>query len=155
LDNPLEALIEAGRVTKRKVFIGIINGLSWCGLVKKATGYFGDPVFSRATFYNLFQIKSLLKEAYGPVPVSWGCIRTCPALIEQIAPFAKKAFDWKSFPFASFLGISATMVPRMRADGLPLKVRLKRAGQSLMRPGTLENMKRNKGVHGDETGIHV
>ncbi len=155
LDNPLEALREAGRVAKRKVFVGVINGLSWNGLVKKMQGYLGNPLFSHATFYNLLQIKSLLKAAYGPVPVSWGCIKTCPPFIEGTAPFAKNLFNWEHFPFGFFLGISATMVPRMRTDNLPLKARLKRASQTLMGPGTLEDLNRNKGVHRDETGIHV
>ncbi|HIJ58584.1 MAG TPA: class I SAM-dependent methyltransferase, partial [Deltaproteobacteria bacterium] len=63
LDKPLLALREAGRVASRKVFIGVLNSLSWNGILKRIQGYFGDPLFGQTTFYNLWQIKSLLQLA--------------------------------------------------------------------------------------------
>ena len=140
LDNPLPALREAGRVARRKVFIGVLNSLSWTGIVKKLQGYFGDPLFGQATFYNLWQIKSLVQLAYGEVPISWECIRMVPSLVEEMMiPFGKDILRRRHSPFGFFLGLAATMKYTVRTDNLPLKVRLKAAGQSLFSPETLED----------------
>lgn len=155
LDEPLQALREAGRVASRKVFIGVINSLSWNGLARKFQGYLGDPLFRRATFYNLWQLKSLLQMAYGHVPVSWGCIRVPASFTRKRGFFARDFWHRKHSPFGSFLGISATMVPLIKTDNLPLKARLKKASQSLIGAGTLEDLNPNKGVHGDERGLPV
>ena len=155
LDDPIQALREAGRVAKRNVFIGVINSFSWNGLLKRIQGYLGDPLFGRAKFYNLWQLKSLLQMAYGHVPISWGCIRIRPSFIEEISPLAKDLWGRRQFPFGCFLGISATMLYRVKTDNLPLKIRLKKARQSLIGAKTLEDVKRSKGARGDERGIPV
>lgn len=141
LDNPLLALREAGRVARRKVFIGVLNSLSWNGFLKRLQGYFGDPLFGQSTFYNLWQIKSMLQLAYGDIPISWECIRIVPSFVEEIVPFGKDVFKRRHSPFGFFLGLAATMVYRVHTDNLPLKVRLETAGQSLFSARPLEDPK--------------
>jgi len=146
MDNPLQALREAGRVTRKKVFIGVVNSLSWSGLLRKVQGYLGDPLFSRVRFYNLWQVKSLLQMAYGPVSVSWGCINPRSFRGERVSCPENGFMYGKYSPFALFLGFSATLEYRMKTDDLRLKVKLKKAGRPLMGAKTLENLKRDKGT---------
>ena len=153
LDNPLLALREAGRVANRKVFIGVLNSLSWNGILKRLQGYFGDPLFGQATFYNLWQIKSLLRLAYGNVPISWECIKIIPSFIEEVIPFGREFLSRKHSPFGFFLGVSATMLYQIKTDNLPLKVRLKTASQPLISARTLKELNRSKGVQRDERGL--
>ena len=138
LDNPLAALREAGRVAQKKVFIGVLNSFSWNGFLKTVQGYFGDPIFGQARFYNLWQIKSLLQLAYGPVPISWQCIRIIPTFFEEVLSIHGDPVGWKQSPFGFFLGLSATLKYNLKTDNLPLKVRLKPAGHSLMGIKTFE-----------------
>jgi ubiquinone/menaquinone biosynthesis C-methylase UbiE len=152
LDDPLQAVREAGRVASRKVFIGVINSLSWNGFTKKIQGYLGDPLFGHARFYNLWQLKSFLLAGYGPVPISWGCIRIRPNFIDGIGAFTRNRLNWEHSPFGSFLGLSATMVCRVKTDNLPLKIRLKKASQSLIGAKTFEDLNRGYGA-GDERGL--
>ncbi|MDZ7697965.1 MAG: class I SAM-dependent methyltransferase [Deltaproteobacteria bacterium] len=136
LDNPLLALREAGRVTNKKVFIGVWNSLSWNGLLKKIHGFFGDPLFSQARLYNLWQVKSLLRLAYGPAPISWQCVQIRPSFSEETPPPENGMMNRNHSPLGFFLGLSATLVYRVKTDNLPLKVRLKTAGRSpvVLRP---------------------
>jgi len=138
MDNPLSALREAGRVAKKKIFIGVFNSFSWNGFSKTIQGYFGDPLFGQARLYNLWQLKSLLKLAYGTVPISWQCIRIIPSFIEDTFSLNKYAMGGKQSPFGFFLGLSATLVYHFKTDNLPLKVRLKTAGPSLVGIKTLQ-----------------
>jgi len=149
LDNPVEALREAGRVANKKVFVGVINSLSWNGLLRRIEGYLGNPLFGGAKFYNLWQLKSLLKAAYGPVPISWGCIKLRPSFVEEMRPFGRPLWDWKESPFGFFLGVSATMAYRIKADKIPLKIRLKEATQPLMTVKTFSQMAAHQGQGGE------
>lgn len=155
LDDPLQALREAGRVANRKVFIGVINSLSLSGLKKRIQGYLGDPLFSHTKFFNLWQLKSLLKTAYGPVPLNWGSIKLYPHFIKEIRPVKGHFWNWEHSPFGSFLGISATMLYQIRTDNIPLKIRLKKASHSLIGARTLEDINRSKGVYENERGLPV
>jgi len=155
LDDPLQALREAGRVANRKVFIGVLNSLSWNGLKRRVQGLFGDSLFGHARFFNLWGLKSLIRQAYGPVPISWGCIRIRPSLVDETGPFGKGFWDWKRSPFACFLTISATMVYRVKADNLPLRIRMKKATHTLISAKTLEDLNHSKGAHRDERGLPV
>jgi len=138
MDNPLSALREAGRVARKRIFIGVLNSFSWNGFLKTIQGYFGDPLFAQAKLYTLWQLKSLLKLAYGPVPISWQCIRITPSVIEDTFSFHKNTTGCRHSPFGFFLGLSATLIYHYETDNIPLKVRLKTAGQSLMGIKTLE-----------------
>jgi len=156
LDEPIQALREAGRVANRKVFVGVLNSLSWNGLSKRMKGYLGDPLYKKATFYNLWKLKSLLQAAYGNVPLSWACIKTTPSFLKERDLLKSDSWRRKDSPFACFLVVAATMVPRFRTDNLPLKVRLKKASRTLIGAGgAVEDLKRNKGVNGNERGLPV
>jgi ubiquinone/menaquinone biosynthesis C-methylase UbiE len=120
LEDPLGALREAGRVARKRVFIGVINSLSWNGVSKKVRGYLGDVLFSRARFYSLWQLKSLVHEAYGHVPLSWGCLRLTYRPGHPPDRLSRS-------PFGSFLAVSATMTHKTVTCNLPLKLRIKRA----------------------------
>ncbi len=155
LDNPLQALREAGRVANRKVFIGVMNILSWNGLVKRIQGYLGNSLFSGTKFFSLWELKSLLQMAYGQVPITWDCIQGRPNHKKGALFKGKNSWPWKPSPFGFFLGVSATMLYRMKADNLPIKVRLKEAGQSLVGAKTIEDVYRSRGNKPDERGLSI
>ena len=144
IDDPLQALKEAGRVANQKVFIGVLNSLSWNGLLRKTGGLFGDPLFGRARFYNFWQMKTLIRQAYGPVPVSWGCIKVIPSCVERLLPEEKDLTDERHSPFGFFLGFAVTMVYRLRTDNLPIKVKSKKSSLSLIGARTMETLKAGK-----------
>jgi ubiquinone/menaquinone biosynthesis C-methylase UbiE len=139
--NPLPVLREAGRVARRKVFIGVFNSLSWNGILKRFQGFFGDPLFVQATFYNLWQLKSLFQLSYGEIPIDWESIRVVPSFLQDTIPWGREIAGHRRSPFGFFLGLAATMVYRVHTDNLPLRVRFKTAGQSLFPARPLEDPK--------------
>ena len=153
LDDPLSALREAGRVAKRRVFLGVINSLSWNGLLKRIQGYVGNPLFGPARFYNLWQLKGFLRSTFGRAPTSWGCVQFRPSFVQKITPFPKTIYMWRHSPFATFLGLSTDIVYQMKTDNLPLRVKLKKASRSLVGARTLEDLNRSRRVSAsDERG---
>jgi ubiquinone/menaquinone biosynthesis C-methylase UbiE len=153
LDDPLEALREAGRVTSRKVFVGVLNSLSWHGLVKRIHGYFGDPVFRRARLYHLWEVKFLLQEAYGNVPIAWQCNRIRSSLGEKLESINKNLRSPSYGPFGSFLGVSAPLLYRLKTDSVPLKINLRRASEPLIGGKTFEDFHLSKKDDGSHTNL--
>ena len=105
MDNPLQALREAGRVASSKVFVGVLNSLSWNGMLNRIRGYFNDPLFGQATFYNLWQIKSLMQLAYGPVPISWASIKVIPGFVDDSRPSRQGFLELETFSVRFLSGV--------------------------------------------------
>jgi SAM-dependent methyltransferase len=128
LDHPVEALVEAGRVARRGVFIGVTNGLSWYCLCAKLRGVFRKSLFTYATTYNLWELKSYVHSALGDVPIRWRCAQVEAPVLAKIGALFSERWYSERCPFGSFLGLCATMKYRVRTIQTPLKTSLGRAG---------------------------
>ena len=155
LDDPLPALREAGRVAKEKVFIGVMNSLSWFCLCNKFQSLFRGSLFTHVRFYNLWELKSYVQMAFGDSPVSWNCSQIWPPFFGRIGGFLGNQWNLKHCPFGSFLGIAATIVYKVKTDNLPLKIRMKKAGQSVASGLTTEGFNPMEGVQDYERGLFI
>jgi ubiquinone/menaquinone biosynthesis C-methylase UbiE len=103
LDKPKEALKEAIRVSKDKVFIGFLNKLSFLALKRRIKGFFKDSVYNEAAFYSIFDIKKMLEETNSRVRIDKiEGIKTKLGPFTSISPFIgvliKKDIPWKNNP---------------------------------------------------------
>jgi len=134
VDDPLAALMEAGRVARRGVFIGVMNSLSWFWLCQKLQGFFRATLFSRARFFNLWELKNLVQRAFGDAPVTWRCAQLYPAFLDFPAPHPKKPDRLEHCPFGLFLGVFITMKYWVRTEQHPLRIGFKETKRPLI-PG--------------------
>jgi SAM-dependent methyltransferase len=155
LDNPIEALREAGRVAHRIVFVGVLNSFSWQGIMSKIHGILGNPIFRHAHLYNLWELKSLLKSALGPVPLSWASLKKPNSFFESVSPSVNQIWKEKQSPFGCFLGVAASMHYQFRADTMPIKAKIKKPRQSLVDAKTFEGAKQGTGVMEHERGLSL
>lgn len=155
LDDPLQALREAGRVTKRKVFIGVMNSLSWYCLCKRLQGFFHESLFNHLKPYNLWALRSFVRMAFGQVPLAWGCAQIWPPFVGKMAGCITEYRNLNHCPFGSVLGLAATIVYRVKTDNLPLKIGMNKAKQSIVSGVTMGNYNTVEGVQSDERGLSV
>ena len=155
LDDPLRALEEAGRVAKRKVFIAVLNSLSWHTTYQKMQGLFGRSIFKYARSYNLWELKSHVKSVFGDVPITWHCAQVWPSFMERLGRYLTDRWHLNHCPFGSFLGVSVTIAYRLKTDQHPLKVSLKRAGQSVARGVTMNGANRMGRKSRDERSVFI
>jgi SAM-dependent methyltransferase len=155
LEDPLQALREAGRVAKQKVFICAINGLSYRGAQKWVQGQLGHPLFRRATFYNLWQLKGLLRAAFGNSPTEWASVpnprddepdRNRPGPRERML---------RRNPFRFILGFSVRLQYTVKTDNLPIQVGMKQASRSLLDAGSFQEFHCTEGLQTDERSLLV
>ena len=151
----MKALKEAGRVAKRKVFVGVMNSLSWNCLYRKSMGFFRESIFRYVKFYNIWDLKSYIKTAYGDAPLTWHCIPGRASMFGRTDRPLTERWDIKHCPFGSFIGLSATILYRFRTEQHPLKVRLKKAEQSVVRGASMKNLNRMTGSHRHERSLSL
>lgn len=124
LEDPLQALREAGRVARQGVFIGVMNSLSWHYLRSKWGGLFRESIFNHLRFYNLWELKAMLREVYGEAPAEWSCARMKAGLVERIGGPLSEFWTLRHFPVGAFLGLSVSLQYRFRTVQHPLKIKL-------------------------------
>ena len=89
------------------------------------------------------------------MPLRWSCIKVHPSISQKTTAFEGGPFEGVRSPFGYFLGISATLAYRIKADNLPLRIKLKQASHSLLGAKTFGDLNRKKGVGEDERGLPV
>jgi SAM-dependent methyltransferase len=130
LDDPLQALREAGRVTNRRIFIGVMNSLSWLYLRSKLQGFFRESLLKHVRFYHLWQLKAYIQAAFGPVPLTWGSSQLYPPLIGRGGIFTGSPWNLGRWPIGSLLGLQIDIVYSLKTENLSLKLGLEKTKQS-------------------------
>jgi ubiquinone/menaquinone biosynthesis C-methylase UbiE len=118
LDDPLAALREAGRVTRNKVFVGVLNSLSVGCMCKKFFALFHDSIFGEAHLFSLWGLKGYAKKAYGNVPIEWGSVRVMPLFLGKHAQMIELSSSVRSSPFGTFLGLVFKLIYTLKTEKL-------------------------------------
>jgi hypothetical protein len=129
----VQALKEAGRVARQRVFVGVMNSLSWHFLRSRWGGLFKESIFNHLRFYDLWELKAMLRTAYGDAPTEWSCVRMKAGLVERIAGPLSDSWKLRHFPVGAFLGLSVSLQVRFRTAQHPLKIKLGEARQPVIK----------------------
>jgi ubiquinone/menaquinone biosynthesis C-methylase UbiE len=131
VEEPIKAIEEACRVAKDKVFIGFLNRFALRGFQRRLKGVFTTTIFNRARFFSVWELKSMVRQTIGPVPVAW---RTVLQLTNAKGKLTQ-AFEQSDFvqrcPFGAFAGIVVTLVPRFRTRPLAIRYQPKKTTTAL------------------------
>lgn len=133
VDDPLEALREAGRVTRKKVLIVVINPLSFYRVCEAVKGKISGEFLPHVRPCSIWRLKNLVKRAYGPVSVSWHSANMPKFIKGEHPDLNSYSSVMKQSPFGYFLGLSARIDYSVRTDNLPVKAKIKRAEHSVVR----------------------
>ncbi|MBN1102802.1 MAG: class I SAM-dependent methyltransferase [Deltaproteobacteria bacterium] len=136
LDEPLAALMEAGRVARRKVFIGVMNRLSWHCLCSRVNALFRDSLFDHVRFYDVWELQSYARTAFGKAPMNWGCARMRARMVERIGGPLNDIWNARHCPFGIFLGLSISLLYTVRTEQHPLKLGIGEAGRGAIKGAT-------------------
>ena len=71
LDEPELALKEALRVSKDKIFLGVLNRYSLLALKRRLKGFFKSSVYNQARFFSIHQLITLVKGLDKDLLVRW------------------------------------------------------------------------------------
>jgi SAM-dependent methyltransferase len=127
VDDPQKALEEACRVAKDKIFIGIINRYTLKRIQIGIKGLFTDTVYNHAIFFSIWDIKQLIFDLLGDVPIQWQSIPIRPLATERIKKEFTDLHMINKSPFGAYIVMAVTLLPRFRTRPLELKICAKRS----------------------------
>jgi SAM-dependent methyltransferase len=123
VQDPQKVLEEAFRVTKDRIFIGILNRHSGRAARQRVQRIFIPGIYSHARFFSVWEIKQMARMLAGDVPLIWRSVCRIPNpvnwIFNHIGPWS---LTWKS-PFSPFVGIVVVLKPRFRTRPLELNYR--------------------------------
>lgn len=93
LEQPREVLVEALRVSRRGVLLGVLNRWSVLGLQRRLAGRFRRTVYDAAHFYGVGELKRLLRSVTG----GKGHIVWRTTLFPHGWPWSQSRLPWGSF----------------------------------------------------------
>ncbi|MFW6148054.1 MAG: class I SAM-dependent methyltransferase [Thermodesulfobacteriota bacterium] len=131
LDDPLAALREAGRVTRDRVFVGVLNSLSLGCMVNKIQALFHESIFRAIQPFTFWGVKSMLRKAYGDAPIKWGSVQAAPFFSRQYTEKGSPSSKVQTHPYGIFLGLACTMSYILKTSNLQLAEQSKRKADSI------------------------
>ena len=90
VDDPRQAIKEAFRVTRERIFLGVLNAFSPLAVFRRVRGKFKRSIYNRARFYSLWGLTALIRSSISSLTyrLRWA----------GLLPFPLN-------PFSSFLGV--------------------------------------------------
>lgn len=126
VEDPQKAFEEACRITKDKIFIGVLNRYAIKGIQRRIKGIFVKTVYNRAKFFSVWELKQIIRTVLGDVPISWRTICQLPMAQGKIASAIERSSLIQRCPFGAFAGMVVTLIPRYKTRTLPLRYNVKR-----------------------------
>jgi ubiquinone/menaquinone biosynthesis C-methylase UbiE len=125
VNDPRKALEEACRVAKDHVFIGVLNRYAIKGIQRRLDGLFNASIYNHARFYGIWELKRMIRQITGEVPLSWRTVNQFPAVCRPFTQGLESSRFVQRCPFGAFVGMVITLIPRFRTRPLAMRYRPK------------------------------
>jgi SAM-dependent methyltransferase len=127
VEDPQQAVAEACRVAKDKLFIGAMNRFALRAAQIRLRGILSSTVYNRARFFSIWQIKRMIRKVAGNVPMTWETVSHLYWGGPRLGPWADRHARLGRYPFGAYTGVVAVLMPRFRTR--PLELELPMAGK--------------------------
>lgn len=125
VEDPRKAIAEACRVTKDSLFIGTLNRYALKSVHRRLEGIFRNTIYNRAKFFSIWELRDIVREILGPVPIKWRTTCQLPLVSNGWSLRLERSSLVQHCPFGAFVGMAVTLIPRYRTRPLSLKIRSK------------------------------
>ncbi len=125
VEDPQKALAEACRVAKDRVFIGVLNRYAIKGIQRRVKGMFSSTIYNHAKFFSVWELKTIVREILGSVPVSWRTVCQFPSPNGKFAYSLEQNRLVQRCPFGAFAGMVVALIPKFNTRPLAMRYRTK------------------------------
>lgn len=131
-DRPAKAIEEACRVAREQVVIGVHNRYAPQNMLRRVKGLFFPDMYSRAHFFSVMELKTMMTSILGKVPVKWRTTVQFPFISGRPVSWLESLSLIQWSYWGSFIGMRIKPVPKFRTRPLALKA----TGQKIYQPAT-------------------
>ncbi len=105
LSDPAGTLKEAARVSREKVYIGVLNKASILGIVRRIEGRFRKSIYNQARFYTIWEIGGMVRRILGKASLTWESVLFFPLGWHRYCHRIDRFLSFQRNPLGAFLGI--------------------------------------------------
>ncbi len=105
LPDPARAIREAARLSRKKVYLGVLNKTAMLSLVRRIKGRFSESIYNQARFYTIGEIEAMVHSVLSNVSLNWQSVLFFPLSWHRCC---RRLDGWLTFrknPFGAFLGV--------------------------------------------------
>jgi len=142
--DPEKAISEAIRVSRGRVFIGVLNKFSATALQRRVRGLFHPSIYNSARFYHVAELTRLIRYFLPGVHVRWGSVIFLPNSCYRFAAPLEEALPVMKNPLGAFLGLSFPVkftlrtVQNIIGDPFKIKADGRQPVQGIVREGQFD-----------------
>lgn len=114
LDQPAKGISEAIRVSRDRVFLGVLNRYSFIGARRKLRALFTESLYRRARFYSFGAVEGMIRSCLGSVDIRWGSVCFLPSRCYSFGTGIEECIPVRKNPFGAFLGLAFSVVYNYR-----------------------------------------
>lgn len=109
MPQPMAALREAFRVSRGKVYLGILNKLSIIGINRRVKAWLtDDSIYRNAKFYTIWEIENMVRQIEPQADIQWQSAMFFPFGWHRRLASVDQALSFGQNPFGAFLAISCS-----------------------------------------------
>ena len=138
VEDTHKALEEVCRVTKDRIFLGVLNRYSLKGIERRIRGIFTESVFNRAKFFGIWGLTREVRRCVSRAPLKRGTVHQLPSAWRKYTQYVERLSLVQKSPFGTLIGMAVTLVPQYRTQNIPIEYVRKPKGavSGLMHSGT-------------------
>lgn len=103
--DPQKALAEAIRVSRRLVFVGLMNPYSLFGTKQRIKELVGLPISSPTRYFRRRELEMTIAKKMDRPLITWGSVICLPEMFYSVFSELEEAMPWKNNPLGAFVGI--------------------------------------------------
>lgn len=109
-NDPQKAILEAIRVCRGRVFIGVLNKYALIAVQRRVRGIFRQSIFNSARFFGIGELTGMVRTALQGANIRWGSVIFLPYSWYSFATGIEELIPAMKNPFGAFLGLSFPVV---------------------------------------------
>jgi hypothetical protein len=98
----------------------VLNRFAVKGVLRRMQGMVNENIYSQARFFSVWELKQMVHELLGDVPLSWRTVGQLPAHSGKLSRRIENSDLIQRCPFGAFAGMVVTLMPRYRTRPLEL-----------------------------------
>ena len=122
-EMPAKAIEEACRVTKDKVFIGVLNSYAPLNLLRRVKNLFSKNIHSQARYFSLFALRQITFDILGDVPIQWKTTLQFPFSCSRVCRWIEQRDIIEKSPFGTIIGMTIIPIPKFTTRPLSLRTK--------------------------------
>ncbi len=119
--DPVQAIHEAIRVCRGRVFIGVLNKFSCLGVTRRLSGCYRSSIYDNARFFGICELATMIRRQLAGVRIRWGSVIFLPYGWYGFAKGLEESLPVMYNPFGAFLGLSFSVTFTQVAVQEPLR----------------------------------